>query len=153
MGFLVSVFASPKMFLKSSYYFSVCCGSDSRLLPLDFIMSPEPTPLQSALSFPESALLVVLSDFFSFTPEEVCLSDLIFVSRLAVLLLLVSVSVQSSKSISLGLLGYFARLPCSPSFWVVLSSLKIPPPLLGPVPGQNLSSSKEWVDDPVTSQI
>lgn len=115
---------------------------------------PEPTAFQSAFSSLESARLDG-----SFPCCLVCFSFLIgclawsFAKKFAVLLLLLSASSsQSSNKISLDLLDSFVTRLLSPSI-TVLSSLNKPPPLLGPVPEQNFSSSNECVDDPVTSQI
>ena len=124
--------------MRSSTNILVKSGSLSRL-PLWTKSNPEPTVLQSALSFPESARLVCFSVF---NPLR----------KLDVLMCLVSVSSQSSSRISLEPVWMAARL-LSPSFYVMLSSLNRPPPLDGPVPKQNFSSSNEWVDEPVTSHI
>ena len=70
-----------------------------------------------------------------------------------VLLLLTSFSLQSKRRISFDLLIPFVAIFPSTSSCIMLSSLKIPSPLHGPVPEQNFSSSKECVDKPVTSPI
>jgi len=129
----------PNMLVKFSCL--IFSGSISRL-PFCIISRPEPTALQSALSPLESALL----------PCFACLSFFSPFRKLEVLVRLDSVSSHSSSRISLEL-GYLAVRLLSPSFYVMLSSLNRPPPLLGPVPRQNFSSSKECVDEPVTSHI